>query len=585
MGPLTVFLLSLYSLQKISGVWINLYPDSLKPDPRIAEDLRLLETAVSMPTLATPPSDFATFHELIANTKPSFNHRIFKDTAKKIDQLNQADMADAAESSSASSVRRGLEVLSTVVIDAESAFQARNLLQHSLGEKLYKAFNVLHKTAKDNLANAFAFRSSALADSVAADDEAAAIRSKVWDEYLALASQPAGMYDFATPLAASATRPGVTRRSQAVENDIAMTMTPTPSTGTQNGAAPVHTTIVTALVSPLFALPNTGFALTSRHLTPPTSSLSSMDDFGPNGEKADETLDNHVRDLVRLVDTAVTRALGASTMASSADLDQRDLLRAAAALSGKSIASIFSSTSHSPNGPAKETVTALYEHSLLAAATRLLQAQVSNVVSSTQAVIASAASLPSVLRLELSPIYVITNNRARYVGLTGQDPIPLGQFSTGLNDNKNGFHLRGIDGRGQIVGMSDTGFDYRSCNFASGTDPIPFTGVPRSNINQVTDATHRKLVAYYPFADDKDYEGGHGTHCAGSVLADPSWDDPSPVQNATAGVAYGAKMAFFDIGVGSSLSVPADLNIIHSAVYTKGAKISSHSWYVNLWFH
>ena len=57
------------------------------------------------------------------------------------------------------------------------------------------------------------------------------------------------------------------------------------------------------------------------------------------------------------------------------------------------------------------------------------------------------------------------------------------------------------------------------------------------------DISRRKVVQYDNFVDNTDVENGHGTHTSGSAAG--CKDDGLGLDK---GIAYGAKIAFIDIG-------------------------------------
>jgi hypothetical protein len=136
------------------------------------------------------------------------------------------------------------------------------------------------------------------------------------------------------------------------------------------------------------------------------------------------------------------------------------------------------------------------------------------------------------------------------------------------------YHLVGLDGTGQIVGIGDTGIDELSCFFRNSDS----SKVARSTYHAPTfDLTKRKVIQYIAYGDDTDLNKGHGSHVAGTVAGDPQ----SPAHYG--GHAPGAKIAFFDMENSASpddgIIYPSPIgdNVFQPA-YTAGARIHSNSW-------
>eukprot|EP01132_Coremiostelium_polycephalum_P004300 gene4300-5380_t len=127
-----------------------------------------------------------------------------------------------------------------------------------------------------------------------------------------------------------------------------------------------------------------------------------------------------------------------------------------------------------------------------------------------------------------------------------------------------------LRGKGQIVGVADTGLDKDHCFFSDPSQPFPFNTINNN---------HRKVVSYYTYQDDIDEPNGHGTHVSGSVAgASASMDSPI---NQYAGVASDAKLAFYDLvklGVANEPTPPSDLNIMYQKIYDSGARLHCDSW-------
>lgn len=132
----------------------------------------------------------------------------------------------------------------------------------------------------------------------------------------------------------------------------------------------------------------------------------------------------------------------------------------------------------------------------------------------------------------------------------------------------------GLDGRGQIVGIGDSGIDMNSCFFS---DPlVPF--VAPVGTKEWYNPQHRKVVYYYGLADEyfRDLVG-HGTHTSGSVAG---YNPNAPDSKAT-GAAKGARLAFIDLSrtAGGDVNAPQDLaRDYFPKMYERGACIFSGGW-------
>jgi subtilisin family serine protease len=126
-----------------------------------------------------------------------------------------------------------------------------------------------------------------------------------------------------------------------------------------------------------------------------------------------------------------------------------------------------------------------------------------------------------------------------------------------------------LSGRGQIIGLADTGLDDSSCFLSDShvEDSIPRDGKLY--------AGREKVVQYVPFADSRDDSAGHGTHIAG-ILNGRAVDTFSSVE----GYACDSKISFFDIGVSGTqnLHLPSHLSDIFSVAYSSGARVHADPW-------
>eukprot|EP00904_Undaria_pinnatifida_P010529 jgi/Undpi1/6606/HiC_scaffold_20.g09085.m1 len=83
----------------------------------------------------------------------------------------------------------------------------------------------------------------------------------------------------------------------------------------------------------------------------------------------------------------------------------------------------------------------------------------------------------------------------------------------------------GLNGAGQIIGISDTGLDESSCFFRDDVNGL----VPRTSMSD-GDAypDQRKVIQYVVFGDDDTDADGHGTHVSGIALGKitSGWEEP-----------------------------------------------------------
>eukprot|EP01034_Spumella_vulgaris_P024397 gene24397-30741_t len=169
-----------------------------------------------------------------------------------------------------------------------------------------------------------------------------------------------------------------------------------------------------------------------------------------------------------------------------------------------------------------------------------------------------------VTRLALVPQMHTLNNNARVT------------VQSGASGGVESYSLVGLNGTGEVIGVSDTGIDENHCFFRDDT----LGKVPRSGVEStVIDHRFRKVVQYVNFSSSGgDYAGGHGTHVAGSLAGHCSSDGDA--QNLYGGMAPEAKIAFFDIGTNSGeLVLPYELaDFLYPPAYKASARIHSNSW-------
>lgn len=159
-----------------------------------------------------------------------------------------------------------------------------------------------------------------------------------------------------------------------------------------------------------------------------------------------------------------------------------------------------------------------------------------------------AAALHGVLAIELEPKNRLHNNVAR--GLTHVDTV-----ATAL----------GLDGSGEIVGVSDSGLD-------NGNNDATILADFRGRIVNI-----RATVNKAPFgvSDGADLNN-HGTHVCGSILGDGSNSNGN-----IRGMAPAARLTMLSMGPDNSGSVAVPLDLVTGVftdAYADGARLHSNSW-------
>lgn len=168
-----------------------------------------------------------------------------------------------------------------------------------------------------------------------------------------------------------------------------------------------------------------------------------------------------------------------------------------------------------------------------------------------------ASQSKDVLRVSIGTKSQVVNFEAR------------GMVETGKGGHEP-YHKLGLTGKGQVCGLADTGVDDMSCFFRDDSNAYATQYTTRSGD---VETQRRKVIQYVGAADSSDYEGGHGTHVAGTLLG----SSRSDFQNMD-GIAPDAKLAFFDIGKGERLTVPSLFDVVFPAAHKAGARVHSNSW-------
>eukprot|EP00753_Platysulcus_tardus_P001382 PLAT11314.1.p1 GENE.PLAT11314.1~~PLAT11314.1.p1 ORF type:complete len:1096 (+),score=456.19 PLAT11314.1:51-3338(+) len=189
-------------------------------------------------------------------------------------------------------------------------------------------------------------------------------------------------------------------------------------------------------------------------------------------------------------------------------------------------------------------------------------------------VVGFLAAQPEALYLHLLHTNRVHNKYARFTTWDGS-------AAAGAGVTQNPVHAAGITGQGQVVGVADSGLDYNSCFFIDTQNPVQ---VQRRQT--FTSRNARKVIYYNAYADAVAGEAqDHGTHVAGSVSGDATGQPGAPAAATVyGGMAYNAKIAFYDIGVAGqpSLQVPNQIeNAIFQPAKQMGAHLHTNSWGAN----
>jgi len=125
--------------------------------------------------------------------------------------------------------------------------------------------------------------------------------------------------------------------------------------------------------------------------------------------------------------------------------------------------------------------------------------------------------------------------------------------ATGLVQNfekptENALWKRGLTGKGQLIGVGDTGIDVKHCMFYDPENEVPF--FQWNGSNTPPKSNHRKIAAYWSYMDGVDSEGlfGHGTHVSGIASGSPLAADTPDSMKMYKSLAFDSKLVFMDIG-------------------------------------
>jgi len=185
------------------------------------------------------------------------------------------------------------------------------------------------------------------------------------------------------------------------------------------------------------------------------------------------------------------------------------------------------------------------------------------------AIVAFLSTRPEIIAVEPSPVLSLNNWNG------------AGNAQSG-NVNLAPLWSAGLLGKGQVMGMSDTGLDINNCYFrqtAGGGGGVNDTSVFGPNSVGAFNNRQRKVVQYLVSGggDNDDFLNGHGTHCAGTAVGYIAGSAIGGVNNYN-GVAPDAKIAFFDGDSGNGLSFPGVWGAMYRPAMRAGVRVYSQSW-------
>ncbi len=182
--------------------------------------------------------------------------------------------------------------------------------------------------------------------------------------------------------------------------------------------------------------------------------------------------------------------------------------------------------------------------------------------------------------VEPVPRMVMTNRQASSITQSCQ-PVPNTNAATNTMAKYHPFWSAGITGKGMVIGIGDSGLDYKHCFFDDPDTDWDANVVVIDRVLTFTSETHRKIRLYRAFADFLD-GNGHGTHTSGTLAGMPYGNSVAEASRVNIGMAPDAKLAFIDLSSvrdGDRIVTPGNLADQYFKYTTDvGATVHSDSW-------
>lgn len=182
--------------------------------------------------------------------------------------------------------------------------------------------------------------------------------------------------------------------------------------------------------------------------------------------------------------------------------------------------------------------------------------------------------------VEPVPKLRLMNRQASSISQSGM-PVPNTNGQVNTDPKYHPIWSAGITGKGMVIGIGDSGLDFKHCFFSDPDTDWEANVVTIGRVLTFTSETHRKIRLYRAFADFVD-SNGHGTHTCGTLAGIPYGNTIAEASGISIGMAPDAKLAFIDLSSmrdGERIVTPGDLANDYFRYTTEvGATVHSDSW-------
>ncbi|CBK21403.2 uncharacterized protein [Blastocystis hominis] len=184
--------------------------------------------------------------------------------------------------------------------------------------------------------------------------------------------------------------------------------------------------------------------------------------------------------------------------------------------------------------------------------------------------LANLLSQKDILSVSLKPKWKL--HHLRQLNDYAQQSLADGYYDASGESSKI-YKLHNLNGRNVLVGVGDSGIDWKSTYFYD-----PDHSVKRAESGS---SDHRKISLYVPlFGKDETSTDGHGTHVCGTI-AGKAYDSSNSSDALYNGIAEEAKLLFVDLEDNDGyLYLPKNIydDYYMKYLYNNDVRISSNSW-------